>query len=69
MSDENEVKSFLRKVGEIEVNDILTSIPEGDTCEVCGLTASVDFAGLKYCEDCYETEILHQWSMILKKKT
>ena len=59
MSDE--LKTFLRKIEERETNDILTSISEGETCEICGLTACVDFAGIKYCDDCYETEILHQW--------
>jgi len=51
-----------------EENDILTTnLPEGETCDICGLNADIDYDNVKYCEDCYETEILHQWYNFFKK--
>lgn len=34
-------------------------ISENDFCEICDIPAKHEYDGTYYCEDCYDTQILH----------
>ena len=41
------------------MNDDILDIPEVEECEICPSPATVEHDGLSYCEDCFETDVLH----------